>query len=151
MGICYLEGDGVRKNRPEAKRLLQKAAEQGYEDAKKALQYMEQQANQNSSYTNDLSGDESTVIDNIVKQNQQVIQEFPPSPSSGNFDFFEDCLYPAAFIGAIIFGIYQLVATFMGWPTFSTKDGIFIETNLIPASVGIVSTIVIACFLYDDK
>ena len=151
LGVCYLEGDGVPQNRSEAKRLFQKAAELGHEDAKKALQYIEQQSDQNSSYTNDLSGDESTVIDNIVKQNQQVIQEFPPSPSSGNFDFFEDCLYPAAFIGVIIFGIYQLVATFMGWPTFSTKDGIFIETNLIPASVGIVSTIVIACFFYDDK
>jgi len=98
-----------------------------------------------------LSGDESTIIDNSAKQNQQATQDFPASPSSGNFDFFEDCLYPAAFIGAIIFGIYQLVATFAGWPTFSTKDGIFIGTNLIPASVGIISTIVIACFLYDDK
>ena len=63
LGICYLEGDGVRKNRPEAKRLLQKAAEQGYEDAQKALLYIEQQANQNSDHTNNLSGDESTIID----------------------------------------------------------------------------------------
>ena len=63
LGICYIEGDGVRKNRPEAKRLLQKAAEQGYEDAKKALQYMEQQANQDSNHTNNMSGDESTIID----------------------------------------------------------------------------------------
>lgn len=63
LGICYLEGDGVRKNRPEAKRLLQKAAEQGYEDAQKALLYIEQQANQSSNHTNNLSGDESTIID----------------------------------------------------------------------------------------
>ena len=42
---------------------MQKAAEQGYEDAKKALQYIEQQANQNSNHTNNLSGDESTIID----------------------------------------------------------------------------------------
>ena len=63
LGICYLKGDGVRKNRPEAKRLLQKAAEQGYEDAKKALQCMEQQANQDSNHTNNMSGDKSTIID----------------------------------------------------------------------------------------
>jgi len=151
LGICFMNGLGVAANKVKAKNWLQKAAEQGYEDAPKVLQYLDQQTNQISNDKNNLSGDESTVIDNIVKQNQQAIQEFPPSPSSGNFDFFEDCLYPAAFIGAIIFGIYQLVATFMGWPTFSTKDGIFIETNLIPASVGIVSTIVIACFFYDDK
>ena len=151
LGICFMNGLGVAANKVKAKNWLQKAAEQGYEDAPKVLQYLDQQTNQISNDKNNLSGDESTVIDSIVKQNQQAIQEFPPSPSSGNFDFFEDCLYPAAFIGAIIFGIYQLVATFMGWPTFSTKDGIFIETNLIPASVGIVSTIVIACFFYDDK
>jgi len=151
LGICFMNGLGVAANKVKAKNWLQKAAEQGYEDAPKVLQYLDQQTNQISNDKNNLSGDESTVIDNIVKQNQQAIQEFPPSPSSGNFDFFEDCLYPAAFIGAIIFGIYQLIATFMGWPTFSTKDGIFIETNLIPASVGIVSTIVIACFFYDDK
>ena len=151
LGICFMNGLGVAVNNVKAKNWFQKAAEQGYEDALKALQYLDQQTNQNSSYTNNLSGDESTVIDNSMEQNQQAIQEFHPSPSSGNFDFFEDCLYPAAFIGAIIFGIYQLVATFMGWPTFSTKDGIFIETNLIPASVGIISTIVIACFFYDDK
>ena len=151
LGVCYLEGDGVPQNRYEAKRLFQKAAEQGDEDAKNALQYIDQQTNQISNDNNNLSGDESTVIDNSVKQNQQAIQEISPSPSSGNFDFFEDCLYPAAFIGAIIFGIYQLVATFMGWPTFSTEDGIFIEANLIPASVGIISTIVMAYFFYDDK
>jgi len=63
LGICYLEGDGVPKSRSEAKRLFQKAAEQEHEDAKKALQYIEQQTNQNSSYTNNLIGDESTVID----------------------------------------------------------------------------------------
>ena len=63
LGICYLEGDGVPKSRSEAKRLFQKAAEQGHEDAKKALQYMEQQANQDSNHTNNMSGDESTIID----------------------------------------------------------------------------------------
>lgn len=84
LGICYLEGDGVRKNRPEAKRLLQKAAEQGYEDAKKALQYIEQQTNQNSSYTNNLSGDESTIIDR--SGHETTVTSQPNSTSSPSDD-----------------------------------------------------------------
>ena len=84
LGICYLEGDGVRKNRPEAKRLFQKAAEQGHEDAKKALQYIEQQTNQNSSYTNDLSGDESTIIDR--SGHETTVTSKPNSTSSPSDD-----------------------------------------------------------------
>ena len=83
LGICYLEGDGVRKNRPEAKRLLQKAAEQGYEDAQKALLYIEQQANQNSNHTNNLSGDESTIIDRGGHQTTTVTSQ-PNSTSTTN-------------------------------------------------------------------
>ena len=78
LGRCYLEGDGVPHNRSEAKRLFQKAAEQGHEDAKKALQYIEQQTNQNSSYTNNLSGDESTIIDRSP-QNEKVYISDPQS------------------------------------------------------------------------
>ena len=85
LGVCYLEGDGVRKNRPEAKRLFQKAAEQGHEDAKKALQYIEQQTNQNSSYTNDLSGDESTIIDRGGHETTTVTSQ-PNSTSSPSDD-----------------------------------------------------------------
>ena len=83
LGICYLEGDGVRKNRPEAKRLLQKAAEQGYEDAQKALLYIEQQANQNSNHTNNLSGDESTIIDRGGHETTTVTSQ-PNSTSTTN-------------------------------------------------------------------
>ena len=64
LGICYLEGDGVPQNRSEARKLFQKAAEQGYEDAKKALQFIDQQANQNSNDNNNLNRDESTIINN---------------------------------------------------------------------------------------
>ena len=78
LGRCYLEGDGVPQNRSEAKRLFQKAVEQGHEDAKKALQYIEQQTNQNSSYTNNLSGDESTIIDRSP-QNEKVYISDPQS------------------------------------------------------------------------
>ena len=78
LGRCYLEGDGVPQNRSEAKRLFQKAVEQGHEDAKKALQYIEQQTNQNSSYTNNLSGDESTIIDRSP-QNEKVYISGPQS------------------------------------------------------------------------
>ena len=78
LGVCYLEGDGVPQNRSEAKRLFQKAVEQGHEDAKKALQYIEQQTNQNSSFTNDLSGDESTIIDRSP-QNEKVYISDPQS------------------------------------------------------------------------
>ena len=78
LGVCYLEGDGVPQNRSEAKRLFQKAVEQGHEDAKKALQYIEQQTNQNSSYTNNLSGDESTIIDRSP-QNEKVYISDPQS------------------------------------------------------------------------
>ena len=83
LGICYLEGDGVRKNRSEAKRLLQKAAEQGYEDAQKALLYIEQQANQNSNHTNNLSGDESTIIDRGGHETTTVTSQ-PNSTSTTN-------------------------------------------------------------------
>lgn len=83
LGICYLEGYGVRKNRPEAKRLLQKAAEQGYEDAQKALLYIEQQANQNSNHTNNLSGDESTIIDRGGHETTTVTSQ-PNSTSTTN-------------------------------------------------------------------
>jgi TPR repeat protein/serine/threonine protein kinase len=83
LGICYLEGDGVPKSRSEAKRLFQKAAEQGHEDAKKALQYIEQQTNQNSSYTNNLSGDESTIIDRSGHETTTVTSQ-PNSTSTTN-------------------------------------------------------------------
>ena len=84
LGVCYLEGDGVPQNRSESKRLFQKAAEQGHEDAKKALQYIEQQTNQNSSYTNNLSGDESTIIDR--SGHETTVSSQPNSPSSSSDD-----------------------------------------------------------------
>ena len=82
LGICYLEGDGVRKNRPEAMRLFQKAAEQGHEDAKKALQHIEQQMNQNSNNNNNLSGNESTIIDR--SGHETTVTSQPNSSSTTN-------------------------------------------------------------------
>ena len=67
----------------EDKRLLQKAAEQGYEDAQKALLYIEQQANQNSNNTNNLSGDESTIIDRGGHETTTVTSQ-PNSTSTTN-------------------------------------------------------------------
>jgi hypothetical protein len=40
IGIVYLQGLGVRKDRHEAIRWLRKAAEKGDEDAKEALKYL---------------------------------------------------------------------------------------------------------------
>ncbi|MCC8099224.1 MAG: SEL1-like repeat protein [Clostridiales bacterium] len=37
MGLCYMGGYGVTRNRSTARMWLQKAAAQGNEDAKKAL------------------------------------------------------------------------------------------------------------------
>ena len=82
LGRCYLEGDGMSQNRPEAKRLFQKAAELGHEDAKKALQYIEQQSDQNSSFTNNLSGEESTIIDRSGHEETEAT--LPYSASTAN-------------------------------------------------------------------
>ena len=38
LGLCYLMGDGVEANKEEALRLLKLSAEQGNEEAQKALQ-----------------------------------------------------------------------------------------------------------------
>ena len=84
LGVCYLEGDGVKKNKSQAKIWFQKAADQGDEDAKKALQYIEQQTNQNSSYTNNLSADESTIIDR--SGHETTVTSQPNSTSSSSDD-----------------------------------------------------------------
>ena len=83
LGVCYLEGDGVPQNRYEAKRLFQKAAEQGDEDAKKALQYIGQQTDQNSNCTNNLSGDESTIIE---RKGHGTTVNSQPNSTSSSFD-----------------------------------------------------------------
>ena len=41
LGLCYLMGDGVEANKEEALRLLKLSAEQGNEEAQKALQNQE--------------------------------------------------------------------------------------------------------------
>ena len=38
LGGCYYDGDGVTRDYKEAVKWLTKSAEQGYEDAKKALE-----------------------------------------------------------------------------------------------------------------
>lgn len=37
MGVCYDDGEGVARNRTKAREWFQKAADQGYEDARKVL------------------------------------------------------------------------------------------------------------------
>lgn len=146
LGVCYLEGDGVRKNRPEAKRLFQKAVEQGHEDAKKALQYIEQQTNQNS---------KSKIDEKMDANGKEIIPENttndskPPIINSRNNNFFEDCLYPAALIGAGILLVYQIVATFAGWPTISTEDGLFVKDNIVPGMLFGIPTIIITLWYYN--
>ena len=84
LGICYLKGDGVKKNKSVAKKWFQKAAEQGDEDAQKALQYIEQQANQNSNYSNNLSGDESTIMDKARQETTEASQSYSTTTSNSS-------------------------------------------------------------------
>ena len=42
VGVCYEHGKGLRKNKTEAKKWYQKAADQGNEEAKKALESLNQ-------------------------------------------------------------------------------------------------------------
>lgn len=97
LGVCYLEGDGVKINKSQAKKWFQKAADQGDEDAQKAIQYIEQQTNQNSNDNNSLSGDESTIIDKGGHETTVVSQPYSASASDSsstdNYNPFNTSFY----------------------------------------------------------
>ena len=129
LGICYLEGDAVRKNRPEAKRLFQKAAEQGHEDAKKALQYIEQQTNQDSNHTNNMSGDESTLIDRGEHETTSTSgsQNYGSSTTQNNSN---------STIGWIV-GI--VIAIIIGFVVYSNQDKPTLDSSNPPKSNSSIS------------
>lgn len=97
LGICYLKGDGVKKNKSVAKKWFQKAADQGDEDAQKAIQYIKQQTNQDSNDKNNLSGDESTIIDKAGHETTVVSQPYSASASDSsstdNYNSFNTSFY----------------------------------------------------------
>lgn len=97
LGICYLKGDGVKKNKSVAKKWFQKAADQGDEDAQKAIQYIEQQTNQDSNDKNNLSRDESTIIDKAGHETTVVSQPYSASASDSsstdNYNSFNTSFY----------------------------------------------------------
>ena len=78
LGICYLKGDGVKKNKSVAKKWFQKAADQGDEDAQKAIQYIEQQPNQDSNDNNN----ENTIIDKAGHETTVVSQSYSTTTSN---------------------------------------------------------------------
>ncbi|MDR1485938.1 MAG: hypothetical protein LBT09_14095 [Planctomycetaceae bacterium] len=45
LGVCYLDGEGVKKDYAEAVKWLRKVAEQGYAEAKEILQQIENEKN----------------------------------------------------------------------------------------------------------
>jgi len=111
LGICFMNGLGVAVNNVKAKNWFQKAAEQGHEDAKKALQYIEQQTNQNSSYTNNLSEDESTIIDRGGHETTVVSQSYSTTTSNSSSSQSGDSEI-GYIVWCIILGVLIIVGIF---------------------------------------
>lgn len=109
LGICFMNGLGVAVNNVKAKNWFQKAAEQGYEDALKALQYLDQQTNQNSNNTNNLSGDESTIIDRGGHETTVVSQPYSTTTTNSSSSQSGD-----SEIGYIVWCIILGVLMFVG-------------------------------------
>lgn len=93
LGICYENGIGVPKDLYEALKWYTKAANQGWEEAIKNKMRLEQIIQQNQVY-------ESKVIPNTSK----------------DVDFWDDCLWPGAYITMGILFAYCILALFFDWP-----------------------------------
>lgn len=135
LGRCYLEGDGVSQNRSEAKRLFQKAAELGHEDAKKALQYIEQQSDQNSSYTNNLSADESTIIERNYKRDEGNTSHTNSDMTLGSTSTTQE--NNNSTIGWIV-GI--AIAIIIGYVVYSNQDKPTLDSSNPPESNSSITT-----------
>lgn len=71
----------MKNNKSQPKKWFPKATDQGDEDAQKAIQYIEQQTNRDSNDNNNLSEDESTIIDKVGQETTVTSQPYSASAS----------------------------------------------------------------------
>ena len=83
LGIIYLEGDRVEPNLEEAKRWLERAADQGHEEAAKALASLEGKSKELQAQT----GDDDLQAEGYVEGAPPIIE---PEPREQPVDFGHD-------------------------------------------------------------